>query len=228
MNRCIVTVATGRYLIGVDRMKNSGFVDVPVLEWRDEMPPGAPSHRQKPYAFKAHALRIAMERGFDSVLWLDACMLPIRSMDPLWEQIERDGHFIPNNGWLNGQWTAMDAYADLGVTWEENWTIKHCVAGIMGFDLRRESGRAFVAEYLRLSGTGAFSGPTWNSNSPNHANKPGAGPCGPPEVLGHRHDQTAASVIAWRLGMGLTDPPELFCYAGGESERTVVIAHGGY
>ena len=227
MNACIVTVGTGSYIRGIVRMKASGFVDVPVVEWRDEMPPSSPSHREQPYAFKAFALDYAAQ-FYDVVLWLDACMLPIRSLAPLWAKVERDGYYIPNNGWINGQWTADDAYQALEVTREENWTIKHCVAGIMGFDVRTNLGKEFIREYKRLSLTDAFKGPTWNLNAPDQAHKPGAYPCGPANVLGHRHDQTAASVIAWRLGMELTDPPKYFCYRGGETDQTVIVADGAY
>ena len=47
-----------------------------------------------------------------------------------------------------------------------------------------------------------------------------------PDVLGHRHDQTALSVIAWRLGVQLTNCPRWFSYAGGETEETCLIAKG--
>ena len=55
-------------------------------------------------------------------------------------------------------------------------------------------------------------------------------------MLGHRHDQTAASVIAWRLRMKLTDPPIPFAYARtrddgtvhieDQDERTILMADG--
>jgi len=50
-------------------------------------------------------------------------------------------------------------------------------------------------------------------------------------VRGHRHDQTAASVIAWRLGFELTNPPNIFAYGrAGEAhdERTILLADGSY
>ena len=56
-------------------------------------------------------------------------------------------------------------------------------------------------------------------------------PCGGPDVLGHRHDQTALSVIAARAGCKLTEPPEFFAY-GKHTEavdpRVILLADGAY
>ena len=53
-------------------------------------------------------------------------------------------------------------------------------------------------------------------------------PCGDAGVLGHRHDQTALSVIAWQQGLKLTNPPEIFAYKGCETAETILIADGAY
>ena len=73
-----------------------------------------------------------------------------------------------------------------------------------------------------------------NSSSPglpNGRHEKRMAPCGIPgplDVLGHRHDQTALSVIAWRLGCVLDAPPDTFAYKGGENEKTILIADGAY
>jgi hypothetical protein len=122
-----------------------------------------------------------------------------------------------------------------------NRTIPHLVGGIIGLDLTKEVGRDFLSEYFRLaSETRAFCGPWGNTNSPGCPDTGilPRGPCGPPDVKGHRHDQTAASVVAWRLGMKLTDSPEFFSGTrqkpgGGASlnpadydPRTVLVDYG--
>jgi hypothetical protein len=189
-----------------------------------------PSHQEKPYAFKAYALKtVDYSLAFDTLLWADSCILPVADMEPLWQKIETDGYWIARNGWNNYQWTADSAYPDLFFDWDEpyarqlNREIPHVVATSFGISLKHAIGREFLAEYYRLaSDTNAFCGP-W-TNTPNT-------PCGPPDVIGHRHDQTAASVIAWRLGMRLTDCPEIFAYGkqGDQHDpRTILIADGSY
>lgn len=203
--------------------------------WGDIAGTGWPSHEEKPYAFKAYALKhVADVANAELVLWCDACIRPVRSLEPLWAQIERDDYWIARNGWTNYEWTADSAYPDLfpnlyalngsdevklELARHDNREISHVVATSFGLNLKSKIGRAFLAEYHRLaSETRAFCGP-WQ-NTPET-------PCGPEDVLGHRHDQTAASVIAWRLGMKLTDPPTIFAYPPGD-ESTILLADGAY
>ena len=229
--RAVVNVADRHFVRGSARMREALTkygAGAEFLAWINRLPEGSPPHKAFPYAFKAWAILAAAERGFSSILWMDSSILPIRDMEPLWEKIERDGYFLGNNGWSNGQWTPDAAYPALDISREENWKVKHCVAGVIGLDLRHAIAVDFASEYQRLSTTEAFRGPVWNANHPQHGKRPGAAPCGPPEVMGARHDQTAASVIAHKLGMELTDPPEFFCYRGGETERTVIVADGSY
>jgi hypothetical protein len=209
--RVIVNVATGRYLRGQQRLVQAfpGFKRV----WADQLPPGCPPHEQVPYAFKAFALKqVASSGHYDLLLWLDASIVPgPASLDLIWERLEKKGYWISKNGYRNSEWTARSALQYLGVTEEENDQIEHVVATAFGLNLKMEIGRQFLEEYYRLANTEAFCGP-WRG---------GIG-------VQHRHDQTAASVIAHKLGMELTNPPEWFAYKGGEMEKTVLVAAGAY
>ncbi len=229
MNRAIVNVATGQYVKGQDRLFDCLDEQnrTALTCWMNEVPVGCPSHAERPYAFKAYAMKHAAEDGADTLLWCDACIVPgPRPLADLWEKIERDGYWIARNGWRNAQWCCDSWYADCfpGVSLEEaralNRDIPHVVATAFGISLKHPIGRAILDEYYRLaSETKAFCGP-WK-NSPTT-------PCGPPEVLGHRHDQSCLSLIAHRLGVQLTDCPDVFSYRGGEDSRTILIADGGY
>lgn len=231
MKRTIVSVATGHYVRGLKRLEmNEHVQDGELIAWADTWPPGSTSHRDVPYAFKAYALRYASDLNADLVLWADASILPIRDMTPLWEKIERDGHWIARNGWTNYEWTCDAAYSDLGVTRDENRFIPHVVATSFGLNLRHPVGRQCLDEYIRLARTRAFCGPWFNRNHPDYAHMQDrrCAPCGPSDVRGHRHDQTALSLIAWRLGMQLSECPEWFAYHGGETENTVLVADGSF
>jgi hypothetical protein len=214
LSRAIVNVATGPHVAGQERLRNAFRGEALVL-WTDKFPPECPPHRKIPYAFKAWALSCATPYH-DVLLWLDASMIDgPRPLSDLWEKIEREGYYLGSNGFCNSEWTRISTLPELfpemtlGEAIEVNKTIPHCVAGVIGLDLRHEIARNFLDEYFRLANTRAFCGP-W------------AGPIG----VRHRHDQTAASVIAWRLGMELSDPSEWFSYLGGETEKTCVVAKG--
>ncbi len=115
-----------------------------------------------------------------------------------------------------------------------NRQIPHVVATCFGLSMKHAIGRDFLNQYLALArDTLAFRGPWTNSRGNPGAKRDGVriDDCGPADVRGHRHDQTAASVIAYRLGMELTDPPEVFAYGKvGEvfDPRTIMIADGSY
>jgi hypothetical protein len=265
--RVVVNVATGsRYLRGQARLRSglAYFGAVDFSFWSGVEPPTSRKHGDVPYAFKAYALKHAAY-GTDLLLWCDASVVPIRSVEPLWERIERDGYWMSDNGYSNYTWTADSAYQDLfdtelqaknvelgfsrenGLTIGDkagsvngepssldyfrgiNRNIKHVVATTFGLNVRHPKGKAFLDEYYRLaSETRAFCGPWWNKNSPEDASKAGAQPCGPPDVRGHRHDQTAASVIAWRLGFELTQPPNIVAYAPAQTESTILLVDGKF
>ena len=227
--KCIVNVATGEhYRKGQQRLVAEAqrhATDCTTMCWK-EIPETWPSHKDKPYAFKAYALKYAAEHGKDQLLWADACIVPVRSLEPIWEIAAKYGAWIGRNGYRNSEWTADSAYPDVfpGIDIHDaqkvNDSVEHVVATAFALDLRHPTGRYMLEEYYRLaSETRAFCGP-W-SNTPKT-------PCGPPDVRGHRHDQTALSVIAWHAGVPLTSPPWGFSYKGGETEETILVADGNY
>lgn len=216
----MANVATGRYVPGQARLRAAIEPDVQFVSWTNCMPPYSPSHLERPYAFKAFALDVAAAHG-STLLWADACILPVAPLASLWERIERDGYWISNNGFSNAEWTIPEAYASLGVSPEENEQIPHVVATTFGLSLSHPKGRRIFDEYLRLAKTDAFCGP-WRLRAGTRSGR------GDKEISGHRHDQTALSVIAWREGCKLTNAPEVFAYRGGETAFTSLVADGGY
>lgn len=264
MKRAIVNVATGeRYRKGAVRLEKAlaeveyvgGFFTWP------NIPTGWPTHEENPYAFKCRAMMEAVKRDFYQIMWCDACILPIRSLEPIWAYAEQHGAWISKNGWSNYEWTADSAYPDLfpeifagplgkedslEVARNVNRECPHVVATAFALDLRHPAGNAIFDEYCRLGlETRAFCGPWINSSWKNPTTGlvafpmgPRAQPCGPPDVRGHRHDQTALSVCAWRAGVPLTTCPKFFSYPPpgwsaadplkGLDERTILVADGSY
>lgn len=250
MKKTIVSVASDSWTVGQARLvREFAARGENVMTWANRFPADCPPHRQNgilgapakycvPYAFKAYAMMEAACKGSDMILWADACIRPVSYMSPVWSAIEEHGVWICRNGWMNSEWTADSAYPDLfpNTSIEDarrvNAIIPHVVATCFGVDMNHARGRQFLYEYFRLaSQTRAFCGPWQNTNGtrlPGVNTDRAAGPCGPTTTLGHRHDQTAASVLAWRYEIPLCDPPKLFAYAGSQTEDTVLIADGSY
>lgn len=222
---CITSVANGYFVDGLNRLDkaiwetNQGMKRV---WWRDKWPPGSPSHRECNYAFKGYALEHAVNSGdVRFLIWADSSIVPLRRLDPILEIAAEQGAWVSNNGFTNYQWTQDSAYKtlfphlDLEPAREMNKTIKHVVAGFFVLDLHHQTGAWMYSEFVRLAKSGCFHGPHSNDGS-----------IGPPDVLGHRHCQSALSVIAWRARIKLTDPPNCFCYDGAQTEATVAVARG--
>jgi hypothetical protein len=248
----VVNVAIGgrnqqKYIVGQERLRNQ-LAGETMRFYTNGYPIGCPEHKDVPYAFKAYALKEAANYA-TTLLWCDSSIvLGPRKLEELWKKIETDGYWIARGGWSNYEWTADAAYPDLfdevlkfPYVWREghkydaardlNRDISHVIATAFGLSLRHRKGCEFLAQYFLLANTKAFIGPITNSNFPGaqwSGNPAKCSPCGPPDVRGHRHDQTAASVIAWRLGMKLSDTPEWFAYRGQETEKTCLIADGAY
>jgi hypothetical protein len=241
-SKCVVNVSFGKkYVKGQYRLSNMLNVferDTLTRFYTNGYPANCPVHQEVPFAFKAYALKEASARS-DRLLWLDSCMVPIAPLDRIWEYAEEHGAWFGRNGFKNADWTdivtlpalfpeillaqdmkehaqkwggdrILDCLNPLEAAKSLNETIEHVVAGAFALDLRHKTGRLFLEEYFRLAReTRAFCGSIHG-----------------PKGVAHRHDQTAASVICWRLGVPLTTSPDLFAYKGRKDESTVIVADG--
>jgi hypothetical protein len=241
-----VNVATGddHTVRGQIRLRQSmrrWAPDVAEVSWTNRPPPDSPTHQDVPYAFKAHALERAKMLNYKQLLWADASIIAITPLNRIWEHAAEHGVWFSLNGWSNAQWTCDAAYPLMfnigigGLTLEEaraiNEQIPHIVAGAFAVNLTHPFGIQFLKQYGALARNGAFRGPWKNLNAPQYAGDfqdPRAARCGPPSTLGHRHDQTCASFILGMEKYEPTRPPDLFAYAGGQTEATCLAADGGH
>jgi hypothetical protein len=232
LRRAIVTVAVGNrvdvgkpneeFMLGkpfsakLNRWINSFLEygeEASLLVYR-ELPYGCPEHLSVPYAFKSYAIRAAQLADFRLILWADSSVFAVRSLSPLWRRLESLGYwFAKNANWNCGQWTCDDALPILDINREEAFSIPQVVGTTFGLNLANSQGAKFFNWYRDLSISGAFCGPWVNDK---HQASPD------PRVLGHRHDQTAASVIANKLGMELTIQPNILSEYAGDDPETIL------
>lgn len=197
MKKCILNISSGSwYPRGQERQRNAldavGFAG-DKLYWTNSYPTGCPPHSQLPYAFKPYAFKEAQRKGYDCALWMDSAVWPIKSVDFYFEEIAKEGHILIENGWTTGHWCKDAALPNLGITREESFHIPHLMACVMGLNLKHERSIRFLDKWFALANDGVtFPGPWTNANGEASADK---------RVLGHRHDQTAAGVISYQMGM---------------------------
>jgi hypothetical protein len=176
------------------------------LAWDQQYPEGSPRGEEAFCAFKPFCFVAAQTQGYRLALWLDAGIRIKRALDPLFESIQRRGYlFFPEQHSV-GEYCKDDALRTLGITREESFAIPSCWGAAIGLDLESPKAVDFLRQWKELATDGVtFSGPKWSGV---HGWPRKASP--DPRVKGHRHDQTAASVIAYRLGMSEWEPRDLF------------------
>lgn len=232
MEKAIITVAVGNRLdvgkaegdlIGtsfpakLDRWQSAFSLHSPdakrfiYTDW----PPGCPPHLERPYAFKAYAINdVLLKHKPRYILWADSSVVAIRNLSPLWELIARQGYWFSDNYTNNcGSWTCDSALEPLGITREESFNIPQIAATSFGLDMESKKGKIFFDEYFRLAQGNAFCGPWVNDGNSD------------PRVVGHRHDQSAASVIVWRNNLKMTRQPNIFSDYQGDSDSTILNVH---
>jgi len=196
---CVINFANNRawYMKGQVRLKQSFLAhgyDGDFLLANDEKDWGSPPHTTMPYAFKSYGIQKAIKMGYDRIFWCDSAIYLYNenSLSRIKKQLDEFGFAIAINGWSTGQWCSDAALPLLGITREESFAIPHPMANVMCFDLHNKTTLEFLKRYHVHAQDGSFRGSWKNKN--HEVSKD-------PRVLGHRHDQTAAGVIAWRLGM---------------------------
>lgn len=206
IKRCVVNVSTQRYWPGQTRLIKSLYQYSPgvdVMVWGNEGEVGAEPHQNNNYAFKPRAIIKAYEAGYRQILWLDASMVAIKGLEPIFEIIERDGYFFQDSGWPNSRWTTYK-----GVEYFGHKDGEMLSSGVLGVDLDSNIGYAFFDKWTQAMRDGMFNGPweTW------------------------RHDQSAASLIAHTMGLKLQKANTFFVYGQPENEyivdETVLLADG--
>lgn len=178
------------------------------------------------YCAKPFALAAAMMAGADIAILLDAAFYPIRPIHPLVDHIARNGYYLCKNGYRVGEWCSDRAMTRMGETRDRLMEMEEVSSYCVGLNfadgrcvelLHRWCG--FASDRLTFPGchTARFSGEGRNKGFVSND----------PRVRGHRHDQTALSILAHKMDMhNLSERPLFTSYAGYETEETVLVNQG--
>ncbi len=240
MKYCVVNVAIGsRYQPMSARMITAFHIledPCPVLQWTNCLPPGAPTGDIPfvGYASKPFAMLEAVRQGFDIVLWLDSACYPIRHTWGFFDHIAKHGYYVQDNGFPVGRWCSDDALETLGITRDEAFGIPEISTMVVGLDVRKSDAMSFLQEWAALAADGkTFLAAHANDHGEvlemNVPRRTVGRVSEDPRVWGHRHDQTAASVLAHRRGWTRTPKPQwVDYYTPTPDPRTVIINRGGF
>jgi hypothetical protein len=214
-DQVVISVATDdEYRHRLRRLEESlhrqGYAGATIFWTGGDLPPGCPQHQDIPYAFKPFGFAEARRLGFRSALWMDASCVAIRPLAEHFGSIRRQGYLVFRNGGNVGQWSSDLALARYAMSRDRAMAIPEVNSAALGLDFEDESAVAFLEWWLAAAREGsAFRGLTRPVTSPEDAEdvkwNRSQTVSRDPRVLGHRHDQTVAGLLAHRLDMTLTE-----------------------
>lgn len=186
------------------------------LYWRDHLPAGCPAHERDaaPYAFKPWALRAAQVAGADIAIWVDASYWAVRPLDSLVAYTEEHGCWFHGPDHDAGMWTSDRCLAAFGRTRDQTMGVAMILAGGMALDFRHERARVFLDRYQQGARDGLFAG-DWKNDRGQVSSDP--------RCLGHRHDQSVASLLIAEMGLPMTQRFARFANDVGDGEPTWLL-----
>jgi hypothetical protein len=211
--KCVISLGVGKPVFKLtlqrlgESLKRVGF-DGDYLYWDESLPSGCPDQFEAPFAFKGYCFNKAKELGYEQVLWIDAPCVAIRNLAPVFRSIEQHGYIFFNNnyGQMMGQWSSDDALAMNKISREEALAMPEIPCSVLGLNLRSDLASSFLEGWHQIMADGItargitekiktwdeYQDIFWNRNSRISKD---------PRVGGHRCDQVAAGIVAYKLGM---------------------------
>ena len=177
------------------------------------------------YCAKPFALLQARTAGADIAILVDAAFFPIRDIGPLVDYIAQKGYYLCRNGNQVGDWASDRCLERMGVARKDAFAMEEISSYCVGLNFA--DGRC-VELLHRWCGYASdrltFPGP---HTGQMHEGRNRGLVSVDRRVKGHRHDQTALSIVAHRLGMHeLCNRPRFTAYAGSETGETVLVNQG--
>lgn len=210
--KCIVSFANERsnYLKGLARLGESlrNNFDGDFLAFVGEASCGAPAHEENPYAFKIYCIQRAIEAGYEQILWLDSSCFAVAPVQPVFDEIEKDGFIFQDSGHWLGNWANDQTLAYFGLNRDEAMNMRMIGnAGFLGLNARPSKPMFFFQQWKQAMLDGMFKG-AWNNNEKTESQDE--------RCFGARHDMGCSSALVHQLGLAhlMKSDEEWLQYAG--------------
>jgi len=205
MKLCIINFADGVFIKGQKRLRES-LEQIKFsgdLLFFEKLPPNCPEHNILPWGFKVYAFLEAKNRGYEEVLWIDSAGIVIRPLDKINKIIKEKGVFIFSRYNSSvGQWSSDYFLRQNKIKREESFNIPEISAFCIGINFKHSNGIAFFNEWKKMAEDGiSFMGLPKPFNLKDSLTNINEIVSKDKRVFGHRQDQTAASVVAYKLNI---------------------------
>jgi hypothetical protein len=139
MKKCIVSFAdTPFYQEKMKRLEQSlkGNFDGDFLGFTSVDQIGCRPHSEIPYQFKPYAIQKAIDLGYELILWCDSPVVAIKSIQTVFDHIEKFGYlFFDNIGHPLGRWTNDRCLQHFEMSRGEAMSVRQIMACVMGFNM---------------------------------------------------------------------------------------------
>jgi len=223
MKHCIVNFANGHFKKGQDRLvksvqENNYQGDILTFDQYEQV--GSSTHQEVPYQFKVYAIEKARQMGYDIVLYLDASIFAIKDVMPVIYHIIDNGHLMELCGFSVGQWATDICLNEFSISREDAFEMSLYSAGFTGLNFQNKLSKLFFERWFYFASQKITFIGDWNNNQKQ---------CSQDErCLGHRHDQTVASILSHTIGLEKIVPTFMqYIYTGTEiKEQTIFGCQG--
>jgi hypothetical protein len=219
MKHCIVNFSDYKFQLGQERLQKSLIqysYQGDVLLFNEFGQVGSKVHLEVPYQFKVYAIEKARQMGYDIVLYCDASLYPIREVMPVINHIIDKGYLMEYCGFSVGQFSTDLCLQQFNLTRNEAMNIPLHSAGFTGLNFQNELATKFFDKWLQSAQEEITFKGDWNNNSKQCSQDD--------RCLGHRHDQTTASIIAHQLEMERINPHFMqYEYIGVETKENTIF-----
>ena len=104
-----------------------------------------------PYAFKVSFFKEAERKGFKRVLWLDTSVVPVASLNTIFDMIKEKGYFAMENTRMVGPHMCPEAAVYFGLNLQQTFHIRSCSAGLFGVDFTNPKAHAVLDRWYRAA-----------------------------------------------------------------------------
>lgn len=104
-----------------------------------------------PYAFKVSFFKEAERLGYKRALWLDTAVVPLVSLNSIFEMMADQGAFVMSNGRMIGTHANEEALVFFGINSTTAYQIPSCSAGLFGVDFTNPVGRKIIDWWHRAA-----------------------------------------------------------------------------
>ncbi len=201
MKHCIVNFSDYAFLKGQERLikslKDFNYQG-DIITFNSFEQVGSKSHQEVPYQFKVYAIEKARQMGYDVILYCDASLFAVKDAMPVIYHIIDKGYLMEFCGFSAGQWSTDICLKEFGLTRDEAMNVPMHSAGFTGINFQNQLANEFFNKWLKSAQEEISFQGAWNNLQKQ---------CSQDErCLGHRHDQTTASIIAHQIGMERINP----------------------